>query len=869
MITYIRHIKEFFAPPVFLDDADKTRIARVLNTLLLAIMLFLVFAGGILVPFVFIVKLSNGLFLLALFLVSAVAYWLMQRGRVRLASAMLVYGLWVVFTIYLLFAGGMTSVATVFYVAGTVMAGLLLGARMALVYTAACSLAGLGMVILEASGHAPPRIFPIPPSVGWVDMTLGLVLTTTVISLVLRSLNDALALARQQVEERKKAEEALRREKEFTDTALNRQMDTFFLFDPISGKALRWNKAFRDITGYTDEEIASIPAPSAYYGSEDLAKAHAFIKRVLKEGSGSIELDLVCKDGRKVTTEYLVSAIHDEEGNPKYFISIGRDIAERKRAEEERERLIAQIRGQARKLEQILATVPAGVLLLDAEGRILQANIVAEKALTVLAGDIRRLDSGYILTQLGDRPLAELLTSPPTKGLWHEVKTKATSPMAAKVKALAGERTFEVVARPVENSPEPGYWVLVINEVTREREIRTQLQQQERLAAVGQLAAGIAHDFNNIMASIVLYAQMVAQSQALSERDRERIAVIVQQVQHASRLIAQILDFSRRSVLERRSLDLLPLLKEHVKLLERTLPEHIEIDLVYRPDEAEGVNPYVVNADPTRMQQMLTNLVLNARDAMPRGGTLRVALERLTVAPGQSPILPEMVAGEWIQLTVSDTGTGIAPDVLPHIFEPFFTTKGPSEGSGLGLAQVHGIVGQHGGRISVETQVGEGTTFTVYLPALAGRATALSPTKSSVTPQGQGEVVLVVEDNAALRAALSEILDMLNYRPLEATNGQEALAVMEKRGEEVALVLSDVVMPGMGGIALFYALRAQERNLPQKTPVILLTGHPMDKEFHELQAQGLSTWLIKPPDLEQLAKAVNQALHRKASDGTH
>jgi two-component system cell cycle sensor histidine kinase/response regulator CckA len=230
--------------------------------------------------------------------------------------------------------------------------------------------------------------------------------------------------------------------------------------------------------------------------------------------------------------------------------------------------------------------------------------------------------AGDILTHLGNRPLAELLTSPPTRGLWHEVK--------------AGMRTFEVIARPVESGAEPEHWVLVVNEVTREREIRAQLQQQERLAAVGHLAAGIAHDFNNIMAAIILHAQMAARSRELSERDRDRMAVINQQAHHASRLIQQILDFSRRAVLERRPLDLLSLLKEQGELLKRTLPEHIRIELTYGRDE------YTVHADPTRMQQMLTNLAVNARDAMSDGGTLRVELERITVERGKSPLLPEM-----------------------------------------------------------------------------------------------------------------------------------------------------------------------------------------------------------------------------------
>ncbi len=408
------------------------------------------------------------------------------------------------------------------------------------------------------------------------------------------------------------------------------------------------------------------------------------------------------------------------------------------------------------------------------------------------------------------------------------------------------------------NDPELEHWVLVIKDVTREREIQAQLQQQERLAAVGQLAAGIAHDFNNIMASVVLYAQMVARSQALSERDRERMTLIIQQAWHASRLIQQILDFSRRSVLERHPLDLLPLFKEQVQEMELTLPEYIRIELDY------GQDVYAVHADPTRMQKMLTNLAVNARDAMPDGGDLRITLDRLMIKGDQQPPLSEMEAGEWIRLTVSDTGTGIPPDVLPHIFEPFFTTKQPGQGSGLGLAQVYGIVRLHEGHIDVETYVSEGTTFTIYLPALDVRSIASSSFDIATVPQGRGEVILVVEDDAALRTALIEILELLNYQTLAAANGQEALALIEAQGEQIALVLSEMAMSGMGGIALFRALCERERHLPWQTPVILLTTHPMDTEFEDLQEQGVSVcWyntLTKPPSFEQLAQTVAEAL---------
>ena len=527
-----------------------------------------------------------------------------------------------------------------------------------------------------------------------------------------------------------------------------------------------------------------------------------------------------------------------------YFADVVWEIAEQKRAEAEREQLMAQIRVQAKQMEQVLATVPSGVLMLDSQGRILQANPLAQVDLTLLAGAA----VGEIITHLGDRSLVDLLTSPPTKGLWHEIQ--------------ADHRIFEAMSRPVETGSTTEHWVLVLNETTQARQIQMQLQQQERLAAVGQLAAGIAHDFNNIMAVIVLYAQMVARSEGISDRNREKLETINQQAWHASRLIQQLLDFSRRSILQQRPLDLLPLLKEQVKLLEHTLPD----DVVVRLDC--GLAEYTINADPTRIQQMITNLAINARDAMPTGGTLHIDLSRVNIQAidaAQTPIPGAAVgveAGEWIKLTLKDTGMGIPPDILPHIFDPFFTTKQVGSGTGLGLAQVHGIVGQHGGHIAVESMVGQGTTFTIHLPALASHPQEPElMVDMAAIPQGHGELLLVVEDQAFVRNAVVATLEMVGYQTIEAENGKEALEIMQHRGDEVALILSDVVMPVMGGIVLFHTLRAQART----TPFIMLTGHPLDDDVKVLKKEGLNAWLPKPPELEQLAQAIAQALQEAKS----
>jgi two-component system cell cycle sensor histidine kinase/response regulator CckA len=350
---------------------------------------------------------------------------------------------------------------------------------------------------------------------------------------------------------------------------------------------------------------------------------------------------------------------------------------------------------------------------------------------------------------------------------------------------------------------------------------------------------------------------MLSRTEDLSSRDRERLAMVNQQARHATNLIQQIPGFSQRAVLERQPLDLSPLLKEQVKLLERILPENIQINLVYGRDE------YTVNADPTRIQQAVMNLALNARDAMPEGGDLRIRLERIRIESRKAAPLPDMEAGEWVQVTVSDTGIGISPNVLLHVFDLFFTTKAPGKGSGLGLAQVYGIVKQHEGEVDVESHVDQGTTFTIYLPALPVHPAELPASEMPPLAEGQGETILVVEDDAAARKALVDSLELLNYRVRSAANGTEALAIIERHDDEagresdrIALVLSDVVMPGMGGIALLRSLR--QKGLAMR--VVMLTGHPLEEELESLRAQGMIDWLLKPPSLEQLAEVVARAL---------
>jgi PAS domain S-box-containing protein len=384
-------------------------------------------------------------------------------------------------------------------------------------------------------------------------------------------------------------------------------------------------------------------------------------------------------------------------------------------------------------------------------------------------------------------------------------------------------------------------------DISERLEMEEQLQRQERLAAVGQLAGGIAHDFRNFLTTIILYAGMPLRKGGLDPQIENALEVITSEAQQASDLVQQILDFSGRSAVQTQPVDLVEFIEEGADILQQTIPENIDVTLEIDPTAA------VVNADPTRIQQVLMNLALNARDAMPEGGSLKIGLSTMTISPGGDPPVAGMEPGEWVCLIVSDTGTGMSQEVKSRIFEPFFTTKAPGKGTGLGLAQVYGIVQQHHGAIDVETEAGAGSSFYVYLPTHGEGKTEEEERDTSV-PQGNGEMILLVEDQENLREAGREMLTALDYRVLTAANGEEALETLQ--GIMVDLVITDIVMPQMGGKALMQKLRQMFPDLP----TLAVTGYTMDQEMETLMEMGFADVLHKPFDAPGLAQSVRRAL---------
>ncbi len=635
----------------------------------------------------------------------------------------------------------------------------------------------------------------------------------------------------------------------------------------LDGRFTRVNDRFCEITGYSREELLVRNFKDITH-PDDLDYDAALEERLIHGGQETYQREkrYVRPDGTIVWVSLTVSLLRDDTGAPNQFISVAEDITARKQAEEAlaRERIL---------LRTVIDNLPDAVYVKDLQLRKVLANRadVVNMGITNEASALGKTDADVFapnvaarfaeddLQVLAGEPIfdrEERLVRPSGDERWLLTSKMPLRDDQGRVIGIVGIGHDITERKRNEEALREGHQHLLMA-LAELQETQNRMVQQERLAAVGQLAAGIAHDFNNILAVITLYAQLALQSPDLSETIATRLRVILQQAKRAADLIQQIVDFSRRTMLERRPMDLLPFVKEQIKLLERTLPENIHVSL-----QASG-HEFIVNADPTRLQQTLLNLAVNARDAMPDGGDLRITMSHLSFSTRDDAPFPDLEPGIWVQLSITDTGTGIAPDVLQHMFEPFFTTKAPGKGTGLGLAQVHGIVKQHQGEIQISTCLGEGSTFTVYLPAALSQDSDTLASSQEPLELGQGQRILIVEDDANVRDTLVSTLELLNYRTFEAIHGREALAVIEQHGDEIALILSDYVMPEMGGQGLVQALR--QRNLHQ--PVIILSGYPLSSELAELQAQGLTDWLLKPPEVEHLAHVVAQALRQHPHTG--
>ncbi|MGA2786603.1 MAG: response regulator [Verrucomicrobiota bacterium] len=512
-----------------------------------------------------------------------------------------------------------------------------------------------------------------------------------------------------------------------------------------------------------------------------------------------------------------------------------REAHERK----ERQRAQEQVRVQSSALE----AVANGIILTDAAGKIIFGN----KAFCAMTGygleEILGKTPGFLNSGKHDADFF--------RTLWNTIL--AGQVWQGELINRRKNGTFyneEMTITPVQRSNgEISHFIAVKQDITKQKQRKEQLHQARKMEAIGQLAGGIAHDFNNLLTVIHGNVQLVLMDESqLKEENRQCLKQITDATERAADLTRQLLTFGRKQVIQFQPLDLNHVIGSFTKMLKRVIGEHITLQCRCAKDLP------AVNADVGMIEQILLNLIVNSRDALPQGGSIVIATETVSIDASRAETHPEAQTGEFVCITVRDTGMGIYPEYLPRIFEPFFTTKEAGKGTGFGLATVYGIVKQHRGWIEVSSQVGNGTTFKIFLPA-SGTGAAIKPVpQKKAIPAGRHEKILLVEDDADVRTVTRGVLEGSGYQIWEAANGLEALNVWKKNASQIDLLLTDFIMPGgLNGTELAARLRGERPNLK----VILMSGYNSDLPGN---IQPHSHILSKPFSLESLTETVRSCL---------
>ncbi|HEX2103299.1 MAG TPA: PAS domain S-box protein [Solirubrobacteraceae bacterium] len=632
----------------------------------------------------------------------------------------------------------------------------------------------------------------------------------------------------QDVTEARRVEDALRAAEQLFRRAFDDAPIGMALID-LEGRWLRLNRAISQMLGRSEQELRATRLSELNH-PDDRRLDRPLIKELLsgRRRSFALEKRYVHADGHLIHALVHVSLMHGDGERPLYFLCQLVDITDRRRAEAERN--AAQERMQA-----IIDNSPALVIVKDLEQRYLLVNRRWEEITGLRGDDVLAHTSGEVL---GSRSPAQDAVDREVIETGEVRETMATMP------GLDGEEiTFLVVKFPLRDAEGQLYAVCTIatdiTERRRSAEERAQLEarlaQAQRLESVGQLAGGVAHDFNNLLSVILTCVGFATRELPADHPVREDVEEIGRAADRAAALTRQLLMFSRREVATPQVVDVAALVRDLERLLNRTLSERVALRISCGPD----VVPVLI--DPAQLEQVLVNLAVNARDAMPEGGTLSIA-----------------VGGTdgGVRITVADDGSGMPADVREHAFEPFFTTKEAGEGTGLGLATVHGVVTDAGGTVDISSEVGAGTVVTIFLPAAAeALATTEEPSAAPVTAPGSARV-LVVEDQDPVRRQACRILEDHGYSVRQAGTGDEAL----RSWEPVDVLITDVVMPGMGGQQLAAAARERTPGLR----VVYMSGHTDDVLVHDSARHGDIAFVQKPFTRESLLRAVAEALTHAA-----
>jgi PAS domain S-box-containing protein len=644
---------------------------------------------------------------------------------------------------------------------------------------------------------------------------------------------------RKEIADRERAEAQLKESEERYRTILETMEEAYYEVD-LAGNLTFFNEAAERLLGYSKTEMLGLNNRQ-YTDEENAKKLFKTFNAVYRTGHSAKGLDweIITKDGTKKCVEASVSLLTDQRGQPKGYRGVVRDITGRKLSDE-------ALRISEGKYPLLVENANDGIFIAQ-EGFVKFANRKALQLFERDQADLANIPYSQLIHP-GDR---SVLSEGKTEGIELE---PASGSFSLRIMARSGKEVWvHINAVDITWEGKPAT-LNFVKDISTQKKLEAQLIQAHKMEAIGTLAGGIAHDFNNILTSVLGYTQLGLEAVPKDSQPSRDLLEVMKAGRRARDLVSQILTFSRKSTQELEPLDPVPIIKEVLKLLRASIPATIEIKQNIEKTETS------IMADPTQIHQILINLCTNAAQAMAdRGGVLEVSLTKVFLDSVFASSHPGVVPGEHLLLSVTDTGTGISPTIIDRIFDPFFTTKKRGEGTGMGLAVVHGIVKSYGGHITVYSEVGKGTTFKVFFPSRKGEAHSEEPVE--ITAAKGRERVLFVDDEKPIVDMGKRMLEGLGYSVTSTTSSVEALNLFRDRSEDFDLVITDLTMPKMTGEQLASELIQIRADIP----IILCTGYSRDLTQGTQRAPGICAVVKKPLIFHEIAKAIRDVLDERVS----